>query len=231
MSILDKLFGGKSEKPEPTSAPPPPEELAAEILQKLINAYADERGVHAETLLSCVGALAGFGCQIAIRDGVKLGLLPANTKLTEAQTDDGRTYFFGDSLNQPLLEADMSVWNQVMSAAHRAGATQLPDMADVASYVAGSVGQPYFGTIRIEDAHQPHEKPIDALAKWWLPAYNLIKARNGDPLFIGWYFATAAQQLIAKTKAVLDPALAARIVIESAVAMAKVDPRQIGVDL
>jgi hypothetical protein len=72
--------------------------------------------LHARTdnladLFSTAGALAGFACQMVVRDGARLegrasGLLEIGLK-------DGRVLYFGDILNGPLAEDVPSLWSIV----------------------------------------------------------------------------------------------------------------------
>ena len=214
----------------------PPDFIAATVLKASKLAYrhpisADQQGIHIESLLCSLGAMAGFGCQIAIREGlIKTGKLPLDKAFVFAKTNDGGIYYFGDQLNQPLLEAPMSVWAQVAGAVQHVG-KPVPDIHDIVRFVSSTVGGPEFGTLRVSQEHQPMETPIQSLKKHWAAAYKLVKSQTGDPLFTGWYFALAAQQLIIEGKDIIDATIASQIVMESAVAMAKIDPPVIGFSL
>jgi len=181
-----------------------------------------------ETLLSAVGACAGFGCQMMVREAVRRGLIPAKQAFVVVQTKDGGTYYYGDQLNQPLLEAQMSVWAQVAGAVQSLGKTP-PDIHDIARFVASSLGGDAFGTLRVAPAHQPSEKPIESLRRQWPNVQTWLQETGFNPMFTGWYFGSAAQKLILESKETLDPVIAAEIVMESAVAMSKIDPKTIGV--
>jgi len=248
MGLFDTLFGKKKPAPRPRAAidlpgnetidakSPPPDFVAANLLTVFKQAYAHSlpdgrQGIHIETLLSSLGAMAGFGCQIAVREGVvKTGIMPLERAFVVVKTKDGSQYFMGDQLNQPLLEAPMSVWAFIGGALKQTG-SPLPDIHEIVRHVASTLGGPDFGKLSVPEAHQPHEQPLQSLTKQWAAAYKLVKAQLGNPLFTGWYFAHAAQMLIIEAKDVIDPTLAARIVMESAIAMAKVDPQSIGFEV
>ena len=248
MGLFDWLKGKKASPPrrplsldlenerDITSKSPPPDFIAGNLLTVFKNAYShpivqDQQGIHIESLLCSLGAMAGFGCQIAIREGlIKTGKLPLEKAFVVAKTNDGGTYYFGDQLNQPLLEAPMSVWAQVAGAVQHVG-KPVPDIHDIVRFVSSTVGGPEFGTLRVPEDHQPRETPLQSLQKQWAPAYKLVKSQTGDPLFTGWYFALAAQKLIVEGKDVIDATMAGQIVMESAVAMAKIDPAVIGFSL
>ena len=84
--------------PEPPAPPPAsPEAIAGPLLNAFKNAYTGPQGVHLETLYSAIGALAGFGCQAAVREAiVKPGILTAEQAFVVVETTDGSTYFYGD---------------------------------------------------------------------------------------------------------------------------------------
>ncbi len=202
------------------------DQIAAQLLQDFEADYGQD---HPETLLCALGAHAGFGCQMAVWEAVRRGAIPRAKAFVVVTTTDGGTYYYGDTLNQPLLEAKISVWGLVAGAAQKAGAKDLPDIHEIVAFVAGSVGGPAFGTIRVPAAHQPAEKPFDTLKNHWAAAAKRLQDMDYNPMFTGWYFASAAQRIILDPKVNLDPALATRIVMEAAVSMSKIDPVLLGV--
>lgn len=209
-----------------------PDQISARLRESLEARLRDAQGrVHVETMLSALGAMAGFGCQIAVREAVKAGQISSEGALVEVTTKDGGTYYFGDQLNQPLLEAPINVWKLIAGGAQHAGATELHDVIEIVKHVSATVGGPEFGVLRVDAKHQPHEAPIEALKKHWQPCWTLIRSLGADPIMTGWYFAGAAQTVIIDAKEVIDPVLSYRIVMEAAVAMAKVDPRVIGAEI
>ncbi len=199
------------------------ENVAEDILGALMASYEDERGVHAETILSCLGALAGYGAQVAIREAlVDTGKLPLEQAFVEMRTRDNQVYYFGDVLNLLLIETERSVWAVVSRAAREAGGGTMPDIREIATHAASTVGTPQFGALRVPQQHLPKEAPFVSLRKHWRPLYARVRARGVDPMLLGWYFSLAAERVIGMARDVLPPALACRIVMESAVAMSKV---------
>ena len=97
-------FGKKpGAKPPSPPAPPPaaeskvkpaagaggatPGAISGRLLAMFETAYADEQGrVHVETLLSALGACAGFGCQIAVREAIKAGRIDPRGALMVVET-------------------------------------------------------------------------------------------------------------------------------------------------
>ena len=103
------------------------------------------------------------------------------------------------------------------------GATDLPDMAPIFKNCAETVGSPQFGIPHLPDGHIPSMLPRDALTRFWPGTLKMLRV-GSDPLTCAVDVATAAEQLMLSMKGEIDPALAARIVMEAAIPMSKVDP-------
>lgn len=223
----------------------------------LMNALKTDRGVHVETLLTAVGALAGFSAQHAIWESVvKPGKLPAHGgknpadgAFVVAEGRNGEAYYFGDLLNSYLVPeqanygppAELTLYSFVSAAVVSAGAKQL-DRAErdaIFANAARTVGGPDFGVPRLPDDHRPLLMPREALNRLWPVTKQALQFR--DPKLVGkegefdprppeeWpmIIGIVAQRLIEKTKTTLDPRLGMRIVFEAAVPMSKVDPKTV----
>lgn len=197
------------------------------IYDYIVLNYRDDRGIHIETVLSALGAFAGYGCQAGIREGlIKTGKMTEEEAFIIIKTTDGEIFYYGDFLNEPLLsteEGRVSVFALTAGAALHAGAKELPDIEDIAANSAKNVGYESFGVPRLPPQHMPKELPIEALQTHWEELRKLLEAFSPEPLFWGWEFATIAQKFIVDGKAVLDPAIAVKIVMEAAIPMSKVN--------
>ena len=230
------MFGRRNTGDAAGRTPPPgilaPEKIARAMLSAFKEAHTHQTGagIHYETLLSGLGAMAGFGCQMAARF-VLQRIDPAKrtgTELAEIKTKDGGLYYFGDFINQPLLEArPTSVYSLIAGAAHHLGAP-VPDPAEIVRFVTGSLGTEQFGTIRVGPEHQPAEAPLRTLQRQWAAGERMMDTMHAEPMARGWHYALAAQFAIVEGKDILAPEIGAQIALESAFAMSKVDPRVVG---
>lgn len=84
---------------------------AADLNQRLINMLKNAKGVHIESFLTVLGSLAGFSCQMAAREKIaKMGDAPREKNSgAVALSNDGKKYYFGGFLNQPLAGSQYSV--------------------------------------------------------------------------------------------------------------------------
>jgi hypothetical protein len=204
---------------------------ALEIENYFINRYTTSSGPQVETMLSALGAVSGFGCQMAIREAfIKTGKVSEQRAFMVVGTKNGEKYYFGDLLNQPIASPkQISVLTLVSGGAVKAGAKpeSLPNTDDIFKHTAQVVGTKEFGIPRIPTNHFPKELPIQSLRATWNDIENIQKKNEIDPEFLGWMPAQAAQKIIIKYKDKIDPSLAAKIVMESAIPMSKVDPNTV----
>ena len=203
-----------------------PDHVATQIEQFLTKElrHADAR---CETMLTAVGALAGFAAQHGIWEAVvKPGKMALQQAFVIVETRSGETYFFGDFLNNILATQKpqyLSVWKIVSATATAMGATELPDLVPMFKYCAETVGSPQFGIPNLPDGCTPSMLPRDALTRFWPQVLKMLRV-GSDPLTCAVDVGTAAEQLMLSMKGEIDPALAARIIMEAAIPMSKIDP-------
>jgi hypothetical protein len=194
-----------------------------EMTQRLIAGMKTERGVHVESLLCALGALAGYSCQAALRAKAASQGLPEAGLFHEVATKDGKIYFFGDNLNKPLAETQFSVWGIAGGGAQQAGCTNLFDVTEIFKHTTATVGTAAFGVPRIPEGHKPHDTPLSYLRVLWPVFRPLIIKFCPNPEHWPILLSLSIQEVITMGKPVLDPCLALRIVMESAVPMSKVN--------
>src|ERR1043166_7578132 len=144
------------------------------LRDSLMRWLTSERGVHAETLLVSIGAIAGFSAQTAALERMNRRDVPLpagfdkampredfHTYLREAgliliarTKDTGEQFYFGDLINGYLVQQKTTVGHSLFAilaaAAIEAGAkpTELPDMPGLFRHVSSTVGKPDFGILR-----------------------------------------------------------------------------------
>ena len=196
------------------------------IADWLMRELKDQRGIHCETLLTVIGALAGYAAQQALWEGmVKPGKLAIAQAFKVVETPSGATYFFGDTLDSLLTSMEpkhVSVWKIVAGSALTTGGDHLPNVNDLLRHSAATAGTSAFGLPRVPDDHLPSILPRAALERFW-PGARLLLALS-EPLQWPLLMAHAAQKLMLAMKGSIAPDLAVKIVMEAAVPMSRVDP-------
>jgi hypothetical protein len=196
------------------------------IADWLMREVKDQRGIHCETLLTVVGALAGYAAQQALWEGmVKPGKLAISQAFKVVETPSGAMYFFGDTLDSLLVSMEpkhVSVWKIVAGSVLAAGGEHLPNVNDLLRHSAATAGTSAFGLPRLPDDHLPSILPRAALERFWPDARMLLAL--SEPLQWPLLMAHAAQKLMLAMKGSIAPDLAVKIVMEAAVPMSRVDP-------
>lgn len=194
-----------------------------EIFQRLVHGMKDERGVHIESLLCALGALAGYSCQANLRaQAVENGVHETATLVT-IDMANGKKYFFGDPLNQAITASRYSIWSIAAGAAQHNGCKDLPDLKDIFTYVSKTIGTEAFGIPRLPVGHNTNDLPINYLKALWPVLFPVAKMFCQRPMEWPLLFAMAIQEAFDMGKDALPPNIALLIVMESAIPMSKVD--------
>ncbi len=218
----------------------------------LLKWLTGERGVHAETLLVSVGALAGFAAQAAAFHSFGPPGTPIPNGAILMYEAGGEHYYFGDRINGYLVrqsgEYAYPLWGFIAAAAIEAGVPEpdLPDVREMFAHAAKTIGTPAFGIPRAPKEHPTHLTPRQALDKFWPGTKELLS--NADGVLVKglsglesdpegrtsvpqahWplVMALVARGFILRAKGTLDPRLSLSLVMKSAIAMSKIDPKTV----
>jgi hypothetical protein len=203
-----------------------------------------QRGIHTETLMTVVGALAGFAAQNAALTSITATTPSVDLRsLAVAQPTGGGIFLFGDAINAFLFQDSESVLPLaalIGGAALSVGARQeeLPNLGEIASHIASVVGTPEFGKLRVPQGVAPQLEPLAALFRFWPQTLDILARPPIKRLFgrqeapckeIHWpiILGLVASEFIRMSKTALHPRISAALVMESAVITSKVDPESI----
>lgn len=238
--MFKKLFRKPADPPVPSTPPIHPSIAAThDIARQDAVAAAREGGlevfacltarmkkngrVHIESMLCALGAVAGYACQAQLRAQARAAGLPEESAFHAVTGADGKRYFFGQLLNGLLAGPRTSIWTVCSGALGIAGKGGLADPGEIFQHVTASAGTAAFGVPRVPAAHQPFELPLACLAALW-PVVAPIAARHcPDPAHWNMVFCTAIKRTLQVAEGTIAPEPAFRLVVESAVAMSKVD--------
>ncbi|HLO96616.1 MAG TPA: hypothetical protein VK195_20080 [Burkholderiaceae bacterium] len=196
---------------------------AREVLQKLLQGMKGERWVHAESLLCALGALAGYACQASLRAQALAKGLPEASPFITVQGPDGTKTFFGDALNQALVEGTHSVWSLAAGGAQQLGCLTLPDVKPIFEHVVQSAGTASFGLPRLPEGRVAGDTPVNYVKALWPALLPTLTLYCKEPSEWPQLFGGAVQEAMTASKAVLAPEVALLIVMECAIPMSKVD--------
>lgn len=202
------------------------------LLQLIISGLTDEKGVHVETALTVLGALAGFSAQMAVREKFIIpGHMAEDKAFFIIKTNNGDTYYTGDILNPPLLRTDdghTSVLKMTAEGAYALGARKCTDINKLVEHMASTYGSEGFGVPRLPPKHMPKFMPVEMLKDCWDPVFSYLKTiAAADPTTWPFIFAVIIKKFILSIKGVIDPELIVPLVLESALPMSRINPELI----
>lgn len=206
------------------------EAVQAQVKELLFAELADERGVNIETVLTALGGIAGFSCQMMLREAyVDSGKVAEDKVFAIFDGADGEKYFSGNNINEGLLEAqpgNLSVWSLVAGAPHSVGAP-VPDVVAMVKTMAESYGAPAFWIPNVPQGHMPKVMPKELLNRYWNVVRNIQMVNVGAISTMPFAMAQLAQRVILESKAVIDPTIGAVITMEAALRMSRIDPKHV----
>ncbi len=212
-----------------------------DLLAKFPNSLSQPgKGVHAPTLLSALGGVAGVAVQMALRVLINRGER-ATEGLVRVETKDGRELWFGDPINNLLTMADpaicsLGLWPLVAGATVQSGVpiNDLPSLEKQFGVVTARIGTSEEGFPDVDASSRP-ALPAGELVKLVWPLTNMImqQAYPERPGPLGpvpqelWatVLFCAAGQILPKTAAVLSPPLGLAILMQSAIYGSKLSPK------
>jgi hypothetical protein len=157
--------------------------------------------------------------------------LDPDSILVEVVTKNEEKYYFSDLLNWIVFEnvetPPYSIWAFVSAAVPGEYQPLMPDIADIVSNAARTIGTHRFGVPRLPPAHMPLKTPRAALDEHWRPIRDELVVSRRDPSAWPYDLASAAHWQMLTSQPTLPVALAASIVMEAAIPMSKVDPRTV----
>lgn len=196
---------------------------ARELVVQLVASIKTDKGIHIESLLTALGALAGYACQMSVREEwVNSGKLPEHEAFVVRIGADGRKYYFGKLVTKPLVENPYSLWSLAAGAARESGSTELPDLLAIFKHVAGTVGNEQFGIPNVPEQHKAGDLPVNYVKNLWPKFTPVITMFADSPADWPIVMAIAAQQIIEMANKVIDSKTAVTIVMESAIPMSGV---------
>jgi hypothetical protein len=199
---------------------------AVNLIHRIQGVITGPQGVNADLLLAILGSLAGRTAQAAAIEIARAGQVPIRADgIMVIATDDGATYYYGNTINATLFESSASILALTGTFA-RAGGMDLgppPDIDEIARHVAGTLGRPQFGAIRwpVGRGDPNFPTPVAMVHHFWpgwRPYLDVFCSKPNEWLIL---MACAIYDTLSRTAAVMPPSTGLRIVMEAAVPMSK----------
>ncbi len=189
--------------------------LAADLIALVAHAAAERTAPSGPTTLGALGAVAGFAAQQSL---LLRGPTHWHQPMRAAHLD---RILVSDAA------ADMSLWHQLKAATALQGTTQLPDPKKLLAVTQKCLGTNQFGVITLPPAHRLAEQPQTGLIRLWARVRDAFDAARIPPDQWPVICNRAAAAAVAGDLTQVPLHVAVRIIMQAALAMALVEPRQI----
>jgi len=214
-----------------THKPYDAQKVSGDIIDMVFSELADAKGrFHPPTALTAFAALAGFSAQMVIRETlVKLGTLSETQTFMLFEGKNGDRHDLSDIFDLMVTDkkpGNASIYNMVIIPAQKVGAQDLPDIEDILIHVGRTAGGDKFGIPRVPPEYQPQASPIELLDKFWNPIRNYMVLNVDSPVSWPVVLSLAGQRAIAR-KEMADPAMAAKLFMEVAIPMSRINPDKV----
>lgn len=199
--------------------------LAKFLKREVASNYVASDAKEYANMISAFGAVAGYAVQQGLREDLIIRQkIPSNKVFVEVKTKSGKTFYFGDFLNQLLFESkDMPNLWRVLTSHYDGDKSSLPDIDKMAKNNAQQVGGKDFGSHDVEEKYSPTESSVIALQKNWPLIYARLKQERLHPMSWGWEITTFAKSEFITAGSPIPENVAIQIFMESAISMSKFD--------
>ena len=184
-------------------------------IDAVVLGMASRSAAHSPTVLAALGGLSGFAIQqMLLREG---GVAWSQPRRAE-------------HLDRLLLSekvADASLWLQLRDAAHALGAHHLPDPNTLLQATLRCVGTTQFGLVTLPLEYKLLQQPQGMVADLWTGVSRALTDEGVSSAALTQVLIAACSRRVAKDSRIVPPHVALRILMQSALAMALIEPRVI----
>lgn len=192
-----------------------------EIMQNLLAKVANERGVQIELVATILGAFAGRACHYAAMAGQSSSIASLNSlTINTIGLKDGSTLYMGDAINYQLAESQYSVFG-LIGGYLKSIDEPIPDVHEFFRHGAEVIGKPEFGIPRYAEGTGVGDTPRNYADVLWPQFTDSLRRYAPDPQLWPVTYGLAAQQLLTMARGSFDLQVLVRIVMDSAIAVAK----------
>lgn len=214
--------GGRigSAPPDPLRAP---RQVAHQLLGRLMAAMKEDRGVHIDSLLAALAALAGHACQASVREElVEQRGFDERQVFVVLQAPDGRLRYRGELIDDALFDHRHSVWRLVGTRARQLGAEDLPDLRELRAHVGARLLDPDFGLPRWPRGSGAASSPEAYLREHWAAFHALASAGCAAPRQWPIACGLAIVEVMTHGTRAIPPEAALKLVMECALPMSRI---------
>lgn len=198
------------------------ESVSMSLYQLIAGSLEGPQGLHPETFLAALGALAGYSARWSVRAAVAEGELD-----NDFYVPDGINrphVLVSDHVNQKVSSlTGPSVASVLTTQLIQSGASWLPDINAALQHNFEAINSPTYPDYTVPKRHYPAIPPQTLLMMLWEKAYRVLRSVDGGAEMAPTALAGAAAHACVVHATKVPLAVSGQLVLESAIAMCKLD--------
>ncbi len=199
-----------------------PESVSMSVYQLVAGSLEGPAGLHPETFLAALGAMAGYGARWSVRAAVAAGALAYDFHKPAGM--NRAHVLVSENVNRLVYDMRTNSVAAVL-ATHlmRAGANWLPDINAAIQHNFEAINSPRYPDYTVPRKHFPSIPPQTLLMMLWEKTQRALKAHDDGAAMAPAVLAMAAAHaaIVHKTRVPIE--ISGQLVLETAIAMSKLD--------
>jgi hypothetical protein len=199
-----------------------PEAVSMSVYQLIAGSLEGPNGLQPENFLAALGALAGYGSRWTVRAAIEAGKL--DNDFRKPLGVNRPHVLVSEHVNRLVCSLQtQSVAALLASSMMRAGANWLPDVNVAVQHNFEAINSPRYPDYTIPAKHLPSIPPQTLLMMLWEKTQRTLRGVEGGAEMAPVAIAMAAAHAIVVHKAKVPMDVGAQLVLETAIAMSKLD--------
>lgn len=198
------------------------ESVSMSIYQLIAGSLEGPSGLHPETFLAALGALAGYSARWSVRAAIAEGTL--DNDFYVPQGINRPHVLVSEHVNAKVYSlTEQSVASVLTTQLIQAGASWLPDIATTLQHNFEAINSPTYPDYTVPQKHYPDIPPQTLLMMLWEKTYRALRAIDDGAAIAPLAIAGAAAHACIVHGGKVPLPVAGQLVLETAIAMSKLD--------
>lgn len=198
------------------------ETVSMSIYQLIAGSLEGPMGLHPETFLAALGALAGYSARWSVRAAIAQGVLDNDFHVP--QGINRPHVLVSEHVNRKVHSlTGQSIASILTTQLIQAGASWLPDINATLQHNFEAIDSPTYPDYTVPQKHYPDIPPQTLLLMLWEKTYRALRAVDGGAEMAPLAIAGAAAHACIVHGSKVPLPIAGQLVLETAVAMSKLD--------
>ncbi len=199
-----------------------PETAAMSVYQLVGRSLEGPNGLHPETFMAALGALAGFSARWTVREAIEAGRM--DNDFHKPSGINRPHVLVSENVNRLVCNMrGQSIVSVLTTHLMRSGADWLPDVNSAVQHNFEAINSPRYPDYTVAAKHFPVIPPQTLLMMLWEKTFRALRVLDDGPAMAPIAIAIAAAHAAIVHKGKVPIEVSGQLVLETAIAMSKLD--------